>query len=276
MMPIRLPLPLSPGGHRFGAIPSTPDHHDKSLLTSGIKPQVSFPPSASIQKWCPPVSDQGQEGACTAFAAAALAGFIWRRDTNFRLSPNLSQSFIYYKERELEGTLGQGDVGAQVRSSVQVLNQYGACLLAEEGYSDQDFSTPPTSNDLLAAKFYALGSYHSIGNNILAMKSAVLSNMPFVIGISVYDSFESDAAASSGLIPYPNVTTENLLGGHEVLCGVKYDDSIQCPGSPNPGAFGFMNSWSATWGLGGFAWISYDYLADSNLTSDVWTQTRWP
>jgi C1A family cysteine protease len=267
-----LELPVSPRGRRYGAIPSKKDHRDKSLLTSRVKPQSAFPPSFSILQFCGPIKNQGQQGSCTGHASASLAEFIWRRDTSLR--PILSPSFIYYLERQIEGTLDQGDVGAQVRSSVQVINQYGVCLLNEMGYSDADFSTAPSSNDMLDGPFYHLGAYHSVGNNILAMKSCVLSNQPFVIGISVYDSFESDAAMASGLIPYPNVTTENLLGGHEVLCGIAYDDTVQCPNAPNPGAFRFQNSWGNAWGLGGDGWMPYDYLADTNLTSDVWAQGR--
>jgi hypothetical protein len=36
----------------------------------------------------------------------------------------------------------------------------------------------------------------------------------FIAGFNVYDSFESQATAKSGLMPAPNQQTESLLGGH--------------------------------------------------------------
>jgi C1A family cysteine protease len=273
MSALMLPLPISSGGRRYGAIPSVKDHRDKSILSSKVKAQEVFPPKFSIEEWCGPVHDQGAQGSCTGNAAAALNEFITRKFLP-PLTPVLSPSFVYYLERQLEGTLDQGDCGAQVRSAVQILNQYGACLLKEEAYDPADFSTAPSADDITDGRFYALGSYHSVGNNILAMKSSVMSYYPPLIGIAVYDSFESDAAAASGLIPLPDVNNENLLGGHCVLAGIAFDDSIQCPGSPNPGAFKFQNSWGTSWGLSGRGWISYDYLANQNLTSDAWMQQR--
>ena len=266
-------LPISPAGRRYGAKASVTDHRDKSLLFSRVKAPKIIPPSFGIEEFCGAVKDQGSQGSCTGHGACSLNEFITRK---FRpkLAPTLSPSFVYYLERQMEGTLGQGDCGAMVRTSVQVLAQFGACLLVEELYDPNDFSTAPTALEIQDGAFYRLGSYVSIGNNIMAMKASMLSGYPFVIGISVYDSFESDAAAASGLIPYPNVTTENLLGGHEVLCGVAYDDSIVCPNSPNKGAFKFQNSWGTSWGNKGFGYISYDYLADVNLTSDVWMAQR--
>ena len=38
-----------------------------------------------------------------------------------------------------------------------------------------------------------------------------------VIGIMVYESFESDAVAKNGIVPMPNLATEQLLGGHDIL-----------------------------------------------------------
>ena len=96
-----------------------------------------------------------------------------------------------------------------------------------------------------------------------------------LIGISVYDSFEADSTAATGLIPYPDLNAENLLGGHALHAGIAYDDTIQCPNSPNPGAVMFQNSWGP-WGTtcpltneSGFGWLPYDYLLSSDLTSDV-------
>jgi C1A family cysteine protease len=154
----------------------------------------------------------------------------------------------------------------------------GWCPLADMPYTPGNISTVPTAAQIASAKVFPGGAFHSIGNNIANMKSCILSDYSFVIGISVFDSFESDGAAATGLIPFPNVNAESLQGGHETHAGLGFDDTIQCPNSPNPGAVFCQNSWGDEWGcacrgaLGtgrGFYWLSYDYLLNVNITSDI-------
>ena len=71
------------------------------------------------------------------------------------------------------------------------------------------------------------------------MKQCLASGFPFVIGFQVYQSFESDQVASTGIVPMPDVNNEQLLGGHAVLV-VGYDDSNQW--------FIVRNSWGSWMG----------------------------
>ena len=183
----------------------------------------------------------------------------------------------------MEGTLAEGDCGAQVDTSLIVPDPKaggaGWCPIGITGYTPGDITTPPSPAQLDAAKNYPGGARHTIGNNIANIKSCILSDYTCVIGISVYDSFESDSTAASGLIPYPSINTESLLGGHEMHSALGYDDEVQCPNAPNPGAVLTENSWGDSWGClcpaptlatrRGFCWMPYDYLMNPNLTSDV-------
>jgi hypothetical protein len=198
-------------------------------------------------------------------------------------SPIFAPEFTYALNRMREGTFSQGDVGANVRTSVEVPDPkvgpgcVGWCPVEVPGYTPYDITTPPSAAQLAAAKPWPGGAFHAIGNNIVNMKSCMVSGYTFVIGIGVYDSFEEDSVAASGIIPFPNLNTESLQGGHEELAGLGYDDTIQCPNSPNPGAVLLQNSWSEQWGakhpatgVRGYEWLSYDYLMSPSLTSDVW------
>jgi C1A family cysteine protease len=82
-----------------------------------------------------------------------------------------------------------------------------------------------------------------------------------VIGFSVYDSFESDAVAKTGVMPMPG-PAEKMLGGHAVLV-VGYDDSEQ--------RFIVRNSWGKGWGQAGYFTMPYAYLTEANLSDDFWT-----
>jgi C1A family cysteine protease len=61
----------------------------------------------------------------------------------------------------------------------------------------------------------------------------------------------------------PDKTTEQNLGGHEVMA-IGFDDSV------NGGSFKVRNSWSATWGANGNFWMRYSDAADSDILMDAW------
>jgi C1A family cysteine protease len=93
------------------------------------------------------------------------------------------------------------------------------------------------------------------------MKGCLADGFPFVLGFSVYSSFESDEVAKTGIVPLPQ-PNEEQCGGHAVLC-VGYNDATQ--------NFLVRNSWGSSWGQGGHFWINYSYLTNPNLASDFWT-----
>ena len=93
------------------------------------------------------------------------------------------------------------------------------------------------------------------------MKGCLAQGYPFVFGFTVYESFESQPVAQTGVVPMP-ASGEAVLGGHAVMA-VGYDDSQQ--------RFIVRNSWGNGWGMQGYFTIPYAYLLDSHLASDFWT-----
>jgi C1A family cysteine protease len=104
-------------------------------------------------------------------------------------------------------------------------------------------------------------AYARVVQTLGQMKACLASGYPFAFGFSVYESFESDAVAASGVVPLP-ASSEELLGGHAVLA-VGYDDASQ--------RFIVRNSWGEGWGQGGYFTMPYAYLGDRSLASDLWT-----
>jgi hypothetical protein len=230
-----------------------------------------------------PTKNQGTQGSCDGHMSSEIGERLylrWKPQVPF---VQFSPAFAYAQERILEGTFSQGDVGATIESAVatpdpRAVGGYGFCPLSVMPYDANVCDVAPGAKQIAYASGYPGGAFHSLGNNLANIKSCILSDYTFGIGIQVYDSFESDETASTGLVPYPDVNSENLLGGHALHAGIGYDDDIQCPNSPNPGAVLIMNSWGP-WGIAcpvvsistdpGFAWLSYDYLLNPNLTSDI-------
>jgi C1A family cysteine protease len=257
-------LPPSPAGRRYGYHPDLPDHRDFGVANLNF--QRATVPKADNLALMGVVLDQGNEGSCTAHAAAADREYLhWkefarRRETAVIPADGLfSPSFIYYKEREADGTLAQGDCGSFGRTSCQVLNQFGCAFRSDMPYVAGDFSTAPTDTQLAAAKKWATGQYHRLAT-VDDMKSCIASGYNFRIGFTVYESFES--IGSDGI--WTPSTTENVLGGHEVLA-IGYDDTV------NGGSFQVRNSWGP-WGKDGNFYMRYADAANSDILMDAWIQ----
>ena len=237
--------------------PDVPDIND-FLYESIAPPLKALPPSIDLRATCSPVEDQGDLGSCTANALAGAMEFL--EDEN-KVSPfnTLSRLFIYYNERVIEGTV-RYDSGAQIRDGIKSLSNLGVCAESLWPYNVAAYKTKPTANCYADGLKRKIVSYYRI-NTLSDMKTCLASGFPFVFGFSVYTQFESQAAATTGIINLP-VKGDKCLGGHAVLC-VGYDDTTQ--------RFLVRNSWGTSWGIQGYFTIPYTYLTNVNLADDMWT-----
>jgi C1A family cysteine protease len=211
-----------------------------------------------LRPGCPDVYDQGDLGSCTANAIGAAVEFDQRKQQLQAFTP--SRLFIYYNERAIEGTI-PSDSGAMIRNGIKTVASDGACAEAMWPYVEQNFANRPSPQCYKAAKAHPAVQFSRVPQNVGQMKTCLAAGYPFVFGFTVYESFESDGVAKSGVAPMP-ASSEMALGGHAVLA-VGYDDKSQ--------AFLVRNSWGADWGMGGYFTLPYAYLSDANLAADFWT-----
>lgn len=254
---------------RYGWRPDLPARGDLYLLAP-LSDVAQLPPAVDLRPKMPPVVDQGQIGSCTANGIAAAYGFLEIQQLAAKSGPEqfgdgvfdpVSRLFIYWNERSMEGDTGQ-DAGAQIRDGIATLKKWGACREATWPYDPSLlFQTPSRAAYSEAVGHKDLHGYR-IANTVLEnLLSCLASGFPFVFGVTLYGSFESDAVASSGLVPMPGAS-EAPIGGH-CMTAVGYDE---------PSAqFLVRNSWGESWGLGGHCWMPFAYLTSDQLASDFWT-----
>ena len=247
------PKLLKPG---YGWVPDLPDHRD--LLYSGLRPvPPTLPASVDLRTRCSPVEDQGDLGSCTGNALAGALEFLELK-SHARFA-DLSRLFIYYNERVIEHSV-RSDSGAQIRDGVKALAKQGVCTEIKWPYKISKFASKPGAVCYTEAQKHRITSYHRI-LTVDEMRACLAEGFPFVFGFTVYESFETQHVAQTGVLNMPQ-QNERAVGGHAVLA-VGYDDGQR--------RFIVRNSWGSGWGQKGYFTMPYGYLASRNLADDLWT-----
>jgi C1A family cysteine protease len=244
---------------RYGWVPDIPDARDH-LYAAPPRTMAALPPKMDLRQQCPAVYDQGQLGSCTGNAIAGAVHFDRMKQS---LTPDFvpSRLFIYYNERVIEHTVG-ADSGAQIRDGIKSVSKQGVCPEADCPYDINKFTDKPSNTAYKDALKTRATSYARVARSLPQMQGCLASGYPFVFGFSVYESFESQQVAQTGVVPMPQLGSEQLLGGHAVLA-VGYDNDQQ--------RFIVRNSWGEGWGMQGYFTMPYAYLTESNLSDDFWT-----
>lgn len=207
----------------------------------------------------PVVFDQGQLGSCTANATAAC--FQYDSIVDGKDCGVLSRLWIYFWERSLEHTLGQGDAGAMGHDAFRVA-KHG---IPDESLWPYDISRFEVRPPDVEPRAYRLTKpVHAVPQLESSIKQVLSNRQTIAFGFTVYQSFE-DAWQETGVMPAPE-PGEGVLGGHEILVVgwlESHPDYALC-----------RNSWGAGWGIGGYFFFPWKSLLDPNIASDFRTIVR--
>ncbi|MES2607869.1 MAG: C1 family peptidase [Pseudomonadota bacterium] len=207
---------------------------------------------------------QGQQNSCTANALTGLIRFVM--DMEGMPPEDLSRRFIYANERLVEGDINE-DSGASLSTGIRTLCEYGVCKEELCPYDDTMVTQIPSEMAYIDALNRANLDDMRLGyipQSLEVMKYTLsMLQRPFVLGVQIYESFESETVTQTGIIPMPQAG-ERWRGGHAMLA-IGYNDIKQ--------TFTIRNSWGPKWGHEGNCYLPYKFV-DEKLTSDSWTIRR--
>lgn len=199
-----------------------------------------------IDRMAPHVRNQGQRGTCVAFASVALREFL------LPARMNLSEQFLYWACKELDGHPGPG---TYIHTSMNALALYGVCEEESWPYNPghvpgkTEGQGPPPDGAKENAKHFCLNAARTVEPNLVEHYKHVLAGkdgqggMPIAFGTLVFNSwYRSAETHRTGKITLP-LPGETHQGGH-AWCVVGYKDDQDVPGG---GYFIVRNSWGPEW-----------------------------
>lgn len=261
--------------HYGGWRPSLLPLSARLALTEAVTQNVTIKPQVDPRDITNTLrNNQWALGACTANATSKA----FRYDTildNKDCGP-LSRFDIYWQERKREGTLGQGDTGAIGHDAYWAAVNVGYARETDWPYEwpgmTDDAECPnrifdPATEPITATeRTYKLTKpWAYVPQTRTAIKRVLSNNQTISFGFVVYESFESNQVAATGIVPMPT-PGEQVLGGHETwIVGYLKD---------RPEYALVQNSWGDAWGDQGYFWLPWEFIEDRLIASDFATIER--
>lgn len=241
--------------HEYGWRRDRPDQRDFRF-----KPTIEvLPTQVDLRQGCPVAYDQDKLGSSTGQAISGLMHYVLRKK-NPHAAVQPSALFIYYHGRVIENSINE-DAGLEIRNGIKGLMQYGICPEQYCPHVISKFKKKPAKIAFNNVIPHNIDKYLRIDQVEHDLKSCLREGFPFVFGMGVYESFETEEVGRTGIVPLPNIQ-ERLLGGYAV-CGVGYDDDEK--------KFIVRASRGSDWGIEGYFMLPYDYVLNVNLAADFWT-----
>ncbi|MBR4265536.1 MAG: C1 family peptidase [Bacteroidales bacterium] len=229
---------------------------------------TNLPRAASVQKWTPVPSTQGNTGTCVAWASTYCAATIcWAQKNGVTNRQTITKNamlpaYTYLHIKQSGDTYCQN--GSDGESAARFLQTTGAlkyssnsekcCLNGNPSNASEASQNKITSYTTL---FYDWPIKRNTAN-VIKVKKAIAEGRPVIFGMMLPNSFmEERNFDSQGLYkPTENLNSVSEDGGHE-MCIVAYDDD------KFGGAFLVQNSWGTDWAYKGYFWLTYSIFVNT-------------
>lgn len=234
-----------------------PEKFDNAEVYEPLAAVNTLPERVSLEQYCPPRLNQGQQGSCVAWSHAYAARSILYSMQSGK-SPEectFSPSFLY-NQIKLEGCQG-----AYIPNAMEKMQGQGLVPFNDFSYSDQDCSKQPGEALKEKASAFKIKGFQrlTVGDasgfgkekiDLLSIKQNLAQGAPVTIGMMVGGTFMQEMMGQEVWIPTDADYDMNGFGGH-AMCVIGYDDYKA------GGAFQIMNSWGPEWGKNGIGWVRY-------------------
>lgn len=206
--------------------------------------------SVDMRKDFTAIKNQGEMGACSAFALVAIFESIIKRNTGKDV--NLSEQFVYFNARKILGST-EVDKGSSFASVLQTMKRDGVCTEEEFPYNPTCPEEEPPKEAYDSALDNKIVKVLDVGHDLENIKSALTEGYPVAICLRIFNSFNP----VKGLIPIPDEDDVKSGGGLHamVICG--YNDDY--------GYFVVRNSWGTNFGDNGYCYVPYSYIGSKDF-----------
>lgn len=211
-----------------------------------------------------PISDQGPTSTCAANAYC---------DALETLMPDpviqLSREFAYYNSRRSHGEEGV-DGGTYLRCMFAAGAKLGCSPEELWPFEVSHINERPPLCAYEAGYDYRIKAYYRIATIMRSrgddVEAAIRMGHPVVLSMQVGKPFAEYTKGSTELVWHPPTRP---IGLHAmVVVGVRHN-------SVGERHYRMRNSWSLSWGDGGYAWAAEDWITDP-FTNDLWVPTFVP
>ncbi|CAF1930612.1 unnamed protein product [Rotaria magnacalcarata] len=221
-----------------------------------------LPPATDLRQFMTLVEHQQNTNSCVANALAGAYEFLIKKNTKKHV--DVSRLFIYYNGRTLDNihTYQMNDNGTYIYAAIEGLKKYGCCKEEIHLFNEAIINQKPSQQCFTEGAKHRIKDAFQVRVDLNEMKGCLAEGFPFVFGLSLFQSF-AQAQTNGGRVPTPNPTFEPKSASHgsHAMLAVGYSDQSQC--------FIVRNSWGTEWGDNGYCYISYQYLANPELCSDI-------
>jgi len=213
----------------------------------------------------PEILNQGQEGACTGFALAAVANYLLhsqgqRRRVSPRMLYEMARRYDEWPGEWYDGSSARGAMKGWMRHGVAERSRWGD---AKKGASHLTQAMIANAMQCPGGAFYRVNH-----RQVRDMHSALAETGILYATLMVHDGWDVPGPAIASIaytergkqktLKLPIITRAGRADGGHAIAIVGYN------------ALGFIiqNSWGDGWGAGGFALLPYeDYMLHA---TDVW------
>ena len=220
-------------------------------LDDEYTPISTLASSVDLRKDFTPVRDQGEMGACSAFALVGIFEYILKK--NRQPDIDLSEQYVYFNARKAEGS-AKTDAGSSLYGVIQTMKKDGVCLEHLFPYNPDNPSQEHPLEAYKDGQTRTVLRAKNVKKNLHAIKSAIYEGYPVAVSLKIFDSFNP----IKGFIRIPSEgEIQNQLSGNHamVLCG--YNDETRF--------FVVRNSWGVKFGEKGYCFIPYGYIENEIL-----------